>query len=144
LSCGQGKRKNSLSAHFFFHSMNYDEADVKEVSEWISGLLGEECPEFPDGFKSGVVLCKLANVLKPGIVKKINGAKLPFHKMENIQNFTIAARELGVIDRNNFVTVDLYEENDLKAVLKTLLNLKRDLGYGINEKKPQGDVFDRI
>ena len=123
-----------------------DAADVEEVSAWMKSILQKDIPEFPDGWKDGVILCELANALKPGIIKKINRSKLPFHKMENIENFTNAARKMGVEDRYNFVTVDLTEDKNHNAVLRCLINLKRDLGFGFNQGHAQTDhaVFDKI
>ena len=125
--------------------MSYDEAEAREAREWITQMIGDEAPEFPAGFKNGVVLCLLANALKPGCIKKINHQKLPFMQMENINSFCSALRNVfGIQDRDSFVTIDLFEEKDLQAVLKTILCLKRQQGYGMNEGKPKGDVFDHI
>ena len=120
-----------------------DQHDVAEVSQWIGSVLKEDAPEFPEGYKTGVVLCKLVNALKPGSVKKVNPAKLAFHRMENIENFNRALKnEFGFEDRDNFVTVDLYEEKDLHAVIKTLLCLKRQF-VGVEERGHTGSVFDK-
>lgn len=90
------------------------------------------------------MLCELANKLRPGIIAKVNKGNVAFLKLENIENFTKAARTLGVIDRYNFVSVDLYEEKGLKSVLRCLLNLKRDLGFGFTKHKASGGVFDHV
>merc|ERR1711916_167017 len=120
----------------------YDEQEAAEACEWITQVIGEDAPEFPAGFKNGVVLCLTVNALKPGSVAKINPGKLPFHRMENIQNFCQAIKKnFGIEDRNNFVTVDLHDEKDLGAVLKTILCLKRQTGAAMWENKPKGDVF---
>ncbi len=80
---------------------------------------------------------KVANKLAPGAVAKVNPGKLPFHRLENISNFLAWVRSLGIEDRNSFVSVDLHDEKDLKAVLICLLNLKRKTGYGNWEQKPK-------
>ncbi len=88
-----------------------DAQGVEEVRTWIASVLGlAEAPEFPSGLKDGIVLCKLANALKPGSVAKINPGKLPFHRLENIESFTKFVRSLGIQDRNSFVSVDLHDE----------------------------------
>jgi transgelin len=127
-------------------SGEFDKADLEEVCAWMSEVLGAHVDpsDFPDKWKTGVLLCDLANKLRPGIVAKVNKGNVAFLKLENIENFTKAARAMGVIDRYNFVSVDLYEEKNLKSVLRCLLNLKRDLGFGFNQHKPKGDVFDHI
>ena len=124
--------------------MSFDQADAEEVCSWIASKVGGDVPSFPEDLKSGIVLCKLANVLKPGAVPKINPGKLPFHRMENLQNFSSFVRSLGIPDRNNFVSVDLHDEKDLKAVLLSLLTLKRETGGGNIPKGPKGDVFDKL
>lgn len=123
--------------------MSYDAAELDEVQEWVREVTGDECPEFPDGWKNGLFLCAFANKLKPGAIPGKRNGKLPFHQMENIELFTNFVRALGLEDRNNFVTVDLRDEKDLAAVLKTFLCLKRHLGYKMREQKAKGDVFDR-
>lgn len=123
----------------------YDQADLDEASEWIKQVTGQAPGEFPSAWKDGVMLCELANHLKPGVIAKVNKSKLPFHKMENIENFTKAARALGVVDRYNFVTVDLWEEKNLAGVLRCLLSLKRDLGFGFKQHHASGlAVFDAV
>ena len=84
---------------------DYDKADLDEVCNWMHDVLGYgiDPGDFPEKWKNGVLLCELANKLKPGIVAKINKGNVAFLKLENIENFTKAARQLGVIDRYNFV-----------------------------------------
>lgn len=63
-----------------------------------------------------MILCKLANVLKPGSVDKINTGNLAFKQMENINKFLEAARALGVRAADLFQTVDLYEGANMTQV----------------------------
>jgi hypothetical protein len=58
-------------------------------------------------------LCKLANALKPGSVKKINTGSLAFKQMENINSFLEFARNKGVKANDLFQTVDLYEASNM-------------------------------
>lgn len=55
--------------------------------EWIFAILGEPIPkgEYEDILKDGVVLCKLANKMTPGSVKKIQERGTNFQLMENVQ-----------------------------------------------------------
>lgn len=61
----------------------------KEILEWIYAILGEAIPkgEFEDILKDGVVLCKLANKMVAGSVKKIQERGTNFQLMENIQRY---------------------------------------------------------
>ena len=52
------------------------------------------------------MLCKLANSLRPGIAK-VGPAKMPFHKMENINRFIEAAQQLGVKELDVFAKIPL-------------------------------------
>jgi hypothetical protein len=77
-------------------------------------------------------------------VHQVNAGKLPFHRLENLENFTRFVRSLGIQDRNSFVSVDLHEAKDLKAVIICLLNVKRETGFGNVATKPKGNVFDKL
>ena len=72
-----------------------DPALEHEVVEWIKGKTGEDPSPLEEKLNDGLILCKLANAIKPGIVKA-GPAKMPFHKMENINKFIEAAQKLGV------------------------------------------------
>ena len=104
----------------------YDKAMEAEVREWMGELLGAPLEgDFMEVLKDGTVLCKLANAIKPGIVKKINKMKMPFMQMENIGSFLAAVYVLGVDASESFMTVDLYEAKNPGAVLLCLSSLKR-------------------
>ena len=44
-------------------------------------------------FKSGALLCRFANCLQPGAVKKINSSTMAFKEMENISFFLKFAQD---------------------------------------------------
>jgi len=110
----------------------FDPARAQEAREWMEQTTGDlfASNDFHESLKSGVLLCKLANKLKPGIVPKINTQKMPFLQMENIAAFIAAAKELGVPDEYNFLTVDLYDGKNLSQVSTALVTLKRVMGSG--------------
>lgn len=64
----------------------------KEVLEWIYAVLGEPVPagNYEDILRDGIVLCKLANKLTPGCIKKIQERGTNFQLMENVQRFAAA------------------------------------------------------
>jgi len=113
----------------------YDEDNEKEVRGWISSIIGEELPadkSFHEVLKNGVILCKLANKIEPGIVKKINTSKMPFMQMENISAYLNALKKFGVPAHETFQTIDLYEDKNMLQVLNSFFALSRtlnDKGY---------------
>lgn len=104
-----------------------DPALEHEVIEWIKQKTGEDASPLAEKLNDGLVLCKLVNAIKPGIVKA-GPAKMPFHKMENINRFIEAAQKLGVKELDVFATVDLYESKNITKVIDTLITLKRVTG----------------
>mmetsp|Transcript_6279 Transcript_6279/g.17601 ORF Transcript_6279/g.17601 Transcript_6279/m.17601 type:complete len:463 (-) Transcript_6279:376-1764(-) len=100
------------------------EADARE---WIEAVLGQPLGpgSLQEELKSGEVLCRLINVLKPGAVPKITTTKMPFKQMENISAYLQASSALGVPAFESFQTVDLYENKDMLAVVTNLHSLGR-------------------
>lgn len=110
----------------------YDTALEVAVLKWVSGVL--EDPSLfagvsgPDSFqaslKSGVILCNLMNKIQPGIIKKFQkNARMPFQQMENIGFVNEAMSKYGVTTEYTFVTVDLFEGQNLPQVQMALRNL---------------------
>lgn len=107
----------------------WDKETARDICAWIQRATGESVPSddptsFAETLNDGQTLCKLANQIKPGAVKKINKMKMPFHKMENIGWFSDFLREYGVQAEYIFVTVDLYEKQNVPQVLIALKWLK--------------------
>jgi len=100
----------------------YDVELEKEVTDWIEAVSGEKKgdQEVEDWLRDGTVLCKLANTIVPGTIKKVNTSKMPFKQMENITFFMNAARALGVSEIAMFGTPDLYEGKNLGSVLNCI------------------------
>ncbi|OWR51940.1 myophilin [Danaus plexippus] len=115
----------------------YSEELAEECLEWIRQIIGEpdntsgDMDNFYEVLKDGVVLCKLANNLQPGTVKKVNESKMAFKCMENINAFLEAAKQFGVPAQETFQTVDLWERQNLNSVVICLQSLGRKAGnYG--------------
>ena len=92
--------------------------------------------------KDGVVLCKLANALECSAKPiKFNESKMAFKQMENIGNFLGAIEEFGVSKADSFQTVDLYEAQNMPAVINGLSALARKaqskgkVGFGPKESQ---------
>ncbi|XP_066921836.1 myophilin-like [Clytia hemisphaerica] len=110
----------------------YDVALEQAVFRWIAGVLedatlfdGVSGPnQFKDKLKNGEILCNLMNKLQAGIIKKFKkNAKMPFQQMENIGFVNEAMRNYGVQAEYIFVTVDLFEGQNIPQVLLSLRNL---------------------
>merc|ERR1712107_173917 len=88
-----------------------------DVTRWIERLTGDQrgTAALDEWLHDGRILCGLANVIQPGIIKRVNQQNLPFKKMENITAFIGACRTLGVLEKDVFSTVDLYESKNLKS-----------------------------
>lgn len=90
-------------------------------------MLGEKVPsgQYEDILKDGIWLCKLANKLAPGSVKKIQERGTNFQLMENIQRFQAAVKKYGVPEEEIFQTADLFERRNIPQVTLSLYALGR-------------------
>ncbi|CAB3995850.1 Muscle-specific 20 [Paramuricea clavata] len=96
----------------------YDPELEKQAIEFITSTTGQPLPGgFHESLKDGIILCNLANALKPGSIKKINESKMAFKMMENISNFLTVCQSLGVNKIDIFQTVDLYEAQNIPLVI---------------------------
>lgn len=73
-----------------------------------------------ENLKDGQILCHMINAIKPGSVKRINTSRMAFKQMENIGNFLSACDKIEVSKTDLFQTVDLYEANNIPAVITGL------------------------
>jgi len=105
----------------------YDPKLEAEARAWIEGVLGEPLGEgsFHEVLKSGVVLANLVRVLSPDIIKPPSKMAAPFKQMENIGNYLSACSKLGQAPHDTFQTVDLYENQNMNAVIGQLHSLGR-------------------
>jgi len=128
----------------------FHEEEAHYLLEWIQLLTKEEFStegsrdNFTAVLKDGQLLCKLVNAIKPGLVRKIMKPISNFNCMENINQFTTAARQLGVIDEETFQTVDLFESRDLFSVCMTLQSLARKVEKAHNIPPPKQIPKKRI
>ncbi|GFO38491.1 transgelin [Plakobranchus ocellatus] len=127
----------------------YDVGLEQEVREWMGRMLqepvtGSGMDAFHETLKDGILLCRLANAIKPGSVKKINESKMAFKQMENIGNFLSACEAIGCAKADLFQTVDLYEKQNMAQVVNGIHALGRKaqaLGQpGIGPKESSANV----
>lgn len=84
-----------------------DVSSGMKARTWVEEVIGRSLPEgdFAAGFKDGVGLCELVNVLRPGTITKIEKSASPFHQMANISCFLRACRAVGVREQALFETL---------------------------------------
>lgn len=130
----------SFFSPFFFVcdlqiNSKYSDELAMECLEWIKEITGEpintsgDMDNFFEALKDGVLLCKLANALQAGSVKKVNESKMAFKCMENISAFLECAKAFGVPVQETFQSVDLWERQNLNSVVICLQSLGRKVSW---------------
>jgi len=109
----------------------YDPKLEAQAREFIESKTGEKIGDnLHEGLKDGMLLCNLANALKPGAVTGAKPTKASFGQMENISRFLTALRVVwGFKPTDLFMTVDLFEAKNMGLVVDTILMLKRKTSY---------------
>merc|ERR1712066_447899 len=97
----------------------------QQAGAWIETVTGERRggQTLMQWLKNGQVLCRMANKIQPGICPRINTQTMPFKEMENVTAFIQACRKLGVMEKDVFSTVDLYEGKNSKSVMNCIASL---------------------
>jgi hypothetical protein len=99
-----------------------------EALEWIEAVLGESFGRdkpYDDLLKDGIILCKLANKLMPGCIKKIDTKGTGFAFMQNGERFQKAATKWGVPVNELFQSVDLWEKKNIPQVTLCIHSMGR-------------------
>lgn len=94
----------------------------RTARQWIEAVTGIKQADvsFPQYLKSGVVLCKLINTIKPNAVTRINEGTIAYKQMENIEHFLKACTELGLHQQDLFNTSDLFNEKNINLVINSI------------------------
>ena len=107
------------------------------VRLWISCVLGAPLPtegDFEPLLRSGELLCKFLNAIRPGIVPRIatyaelmemGDSKRNAKMRENIGQYIDGCAELGLPQADLFMPDDLFEGKDFRSVVKNLEALMR-------------------
>lgn len=105
----------------------YDVGLETDVCKWIGQIIGRTKPAGEPAaswMKSGDILCTLMNTIRPGTIKKYNAnTTSKFKQMENVTLFLRACREVGMLEKDLFSTIDLFEAKDMNSVILSLFNL---------------------
>lgn len=125
----------------------YDEELASSIMTWIKELTQDDTlstdgskDSVHQALKNGIVLCHLVNAIKENSipVKSINQSTSTFKCFERIENFLKAVSQLGVKDHELFQTVDLWEMQNMAAVINTLFSLARKASnYGKKSLGPK-------
>ncbi|KAJ3192283.1 hypothetical protein HK101_006783 [Irineochytrium annulatum] len=108
-------------------SSKYDPKREADARWYIETITGEKfaSDDFQESLKSGVLLCKLMNKIRPQEPIKISNFKTPFKQMENIAFFLDRLGKMGVPTFDKFQTVDLYEGKNIDQVINAIFSLSR-------------------
>jgi len=108
----------------------YDPEYEREALDWIEKMVGDKVADIMS-LKSGIVLCKLINAIRPGTIKLINMKPIAVCERENLRSYIAACGQLGVPSSELFVISDLYEKKSLPAVVTNIYGLGRT-AQGLN------------
>lgn len=102
----------------------FDPEKQAQAQAWIEALTGEAFPgSFHDALKDGQRLCKALNAIKAGSVPKITNSNMPFKQRENIVGYLDGCKKLGMKEVDLFVTQDLFEGDNMVAVVDQIFAL---------------------
>lgn len=109
-------------------AQKYDYNDEQDALFWMEAVLDEGeiflhfegAKKTADALKDGVYLCKLLAALEPNIIKRINRPVSPWKCMENIGIFLEACKRYGLKSLDMFQTTDLYDEQNMTAVINCI------------------------
>jgi len=117
----------------------------QQAHVWISSLRPIPLPPMEEGplqplLRSGEFLCDVVNAIRPGIIPKVARADLlaamnenrrNARMRENIGQYVDACAELGVPQRELFITGDLFDNKNWGGVLKNIHGLARLAHYDV-------------
>jgi len=100
----------------------WDQPKADQAQAWLEALSGRAASgqSLHEYLKNGVVLCESVNKIRAGSVPRINGPGMPFKEMENIGNYLAACQKIGLKSNDTFQTVDLYENQNMLAVVTNI------------------------
>ena len=108
-----------------------DVEQEQEAKAWIEAITGERFLKetFEDSLRDGILLCKLMNKLKPGIIQKINVSGGDYKMMDNISQFQRAAIHWGIAEVDLFNANDLWDQKNIALVTQSIFAVARAVSY---------------
>jgi hypothetical protein len=110
------------------------------LRSWLSSQLpahaaslSDENISLHDVLKSGVILCEMMNIIKPGSMKRISTISTAYKQLENLQNYLNMCRIMGMQASQLFESSDLVNGKFLSSIL---INLKTLQGIHERYSKP--------
>ena len=99
-----------------------EDKKVALILKWIELLLCEQCPtgDLFGWLKSGVVLLRLLNTVKPGLCKSIYEGSIGYKQIENVQKYLKLCPIVAGLEVPLFSVADLTDQSDLNAVTSHL------------------------
>jgi len=119
-----------------------DVATEATAKLWIAAVIGEELGEgdLLPMLRSGEILCDTLNGIRSGLVPKVarstdmvglHISKINARMRENIGQYVDGCAELGMAQRDLFMTSDLFDNKDPRAVLRHFDALLRFVQEGV-------------
>eukprot|EP00026_Physarum_polycephalum_P000387 Phypoly_transcript_00387.p1 GENE.Phypoly_transcript_00387~~Phypoly_transcript_00387.p1 ORF type:complete len:1116 (+),score=301.59 Phypoly_transcript_00387:141-3488(+) len=105
------------------------------LADWVqrtTGITLEFQDDLVESLKSGVILCTLANKIRPGSIPKVNHSPNNLAQVENISVYLQACWKFGLPSSDMFVIADLHQKRNRDLVLKNICALYKfcpQLGY---------------
>jgi len=115
------------SVHKQLAMAKYDKVLEGVARQWVELVTGQQfkSPSFVDSLRNGVLLCELANSIRPGSCKRVSKSSEPFKMLDNISSFIGACTDLGCARKNLFAPMDLYNAENVMQVINSLIALGR-------------------
>jgi len=99
----------------------------RQIASWVAEVTGEkvDIDDPIESFRSGIILIKLINIIRPNTIPKYNTRNIPLLEMENIGFYLQGCWSLGVPSSELFVTSDLYRRKGEPQVYQNLESVAR-------------------
>lgn len=131
--------------HALKQAAKYDYGRERDIVKWIEAVLEEKLPskDLHESLKSGIILCRLLNKIKPGLIRKYNTRAIALMEMENIKLFLEGCWKLGIPSSCLFICSDLYKARGMNEVLNNLEAVSKVAARMKEYKGPVLEIHER-